>query len=123
MISGIGSCNAVVTTTPFQSTPFLLSPFTLSDKVEKCSAKFLAVCWFVRINFEVHRLRDGFSKSNALLLGQSLPTFIGHDLDKIGDGTLLNSCHLFQFVSLLLTYREVDLLFNVVLFLVFHSHL
>jgi hypothetical protein len=62
--------------------PASLSPFTFSDKVEKCSAKFLAVCWFVRINFEVHRFRDGFSKSNALLLGQSLPTFVGHNLDK-----------------------------------------
>ena len=41
------------------------------------------------IEFKVHRLRDGFSVSNALLLGQSLPAFIGHNLDKIGDGTVL----------------------------------
>jgi hypothetical protein len=59
------------------------------DKIENCSAQFLAVCWIVRVEFKVHRLRDGFSVSNALLLGQSLPAFIGHNLDKIGDGTVL----------------------------------
>ncbi len=69
--------------------PFLLWHFSLGDKTENCSAQFLAVCWIVRVEFKVHRLRDGFSVSNALLLGQSLPTFIGHNLDKIGDGTVL----------------------------------
>ena len=39
-------------------------------------------------------LRRRFARSasyvrNALLLSQSLPAFIGHNLDKIGDGTLL----------------------------------
>jgi hypothetical protein len=39
-------------------------------------------------------LRRGFGRcasyvSNALLLDQSLPAFIGHNLDKIGDGTVL----------------------------------
>jgi hypothetical protein len=46
--------------------PFLLSHFSLGDKIENCSAQFLAVCWFVRVDFKVHRIRDGFSVSNAL---------------------------------------------------------
>jgi hypothetical protein len=69
--------------------PFLLWHFSPGDKIENCSAQFLAVCWIVHVEFKVHRLRDGFSVSNALLLGQSLPAFIGHNLDKIGDGTVL----------------------------------
>ena len=48
--------------------PFLLSHFSPGDKFENCSAQFLAVCWIVRVEFKVHRLRDGFSVSNALLL-------------------------------------------------------
>src|SRR5260370_5344129 len=71
------------------TTSFLLSHFSPGDKIENCPAQFLAVCWIVHVDFKVHRLRDGFSVSNALLLGQSLPAFIGHDLDKIGYGTLL----------------------------------
>ena len=59
--------------------PFLLSHFSLGDKIENCSAQFLAVCWIVRVEFKVHRLRDGFSVSNTLLLGQSLPAFVGHN--------------------------------------------
>ena len=69
--------------------PFLLSHFSPRDKIENCSAQFLAVCWIVHVEFKIHRLRNGFSVSNALLLGQSLPAFIGHNLDKIGDGTVL----------------------------------
>ena len=69
--------------------PFLLSHFSPGDKVENCSAQFLAVCWIAHFQFKVHRIRDGFNVSNALLLDQSLPAFIGHNLDKIGDGTLL----------------------------------
>ena len=69
--------------------PFLFWHFCLGDKIEKCSAKFLAVCWIVRVHFKAHRIRDGFSVSNALLLSQSLPAFISHNLDKIGDGTVL----------------------------------
>jgi len=69
--------------------PFLLSHFSPGHKTENCPAQFLAVCWIVRVDFKLHRLRDGFSVSNALLLDQSLPAFIGHNLDKIGDGTLL----------------------------------
>ena len=61
----------------------------LGDKIEKCSAKFLAVCWIVRVDFKAHRIRDGFNIGNALLLGQSLPAFIGHNLDKIGNRTVL----------------------------------
>ena len=67
--------------------PFLLSYFSPGDKIENCSAQFLAVRWIVHVEFKVHRLRDGFSVSNPLLLGQSHPAFIGHDLDKIGEGT------------------------------------
>src|SRR3981081_4490186 len=67
------------------TTPFLLWHFSLGDKTENCSAQFLAVCWIVHVEFKVHRLRDGFSVSNPLLLSQSLPTFIGHNLDKIRD--------------------------------------
>jgi len=77
--------------------PFLLSSFSLGGKFENCSAQFLADFWIVHVKFKVQCLGNGFGVSNALLLGQSLPTLIGHDLDKIGDGTLLNSCHLFQF--------------------------
>ena len=69
--------------------PFLLWHFSPGDKIENCPAQFLAVCWIVHVEFKVHRLRDGFSVSNALLLDQSLSAFIGHNLDKIGDGTLL----------------------------------
>ena len=68
---------------------FLLWNFSPGDKIENCPAQFLAVCWIVRVEFKVHRLGDGFSVSNALLLGQSFPAFIGHNLDKIGEGTLL----------------------------------
>jgi len=64
-------------------TPFLLWHFSTGDKIENCSAQFLAVCWTVRIEFKVHRPGDGLSVSNALLLDQSLPAFIGHNLDKI----------------------------------------
>ena len=67
----------------------LLSHFSPGDKIENCSAQSLAVRWIVHVEFKLHRLRDGFSVSNALLLGQSLPAFIGHNLDKIGDGTVL----------------------------------
>ena len=59
--------------------PFLLWHFSLGDKTENCSAQFLAVCWIVHVQFKVHRLRDGFSVSNALLLDQSLPAFVGHN--------------------------------------------
>ena len=69
--------------------PFLLSHFSPGDKIENCSAQFLAVCWIAHVEFKVHRPRDGVSVSNALLLDQSLPAFIGHNLDQIGDGTLL----------------------------------
>src|SRR4029077_107376 len=48
--------------------PFLLWRFSPGDKIENCSAQFLAVCRTVRVEFKVHRLRDGFSVSNALLL-------------------------------------------------------
>ena len=65
--------------------PFLLSNFSPGDKIENCSAQFLAVRWIVHFQFKVHRLRDGFSVSNALLLDQSVPSFIGYNLDKIGE--------------------------------------
>ena len=52
--------------------PFLLSHFSPGDKIENCSAQFLAVCWIVRVEFKVHRLRDGFSVSNALVLKGSV---------------------------------------------------
>ena len=51
--------------------PFLLWHFSPGDKIENCPAQFLAVCWIVRVEFKVHRLRNGFSVSNALLLDQS----------------------------------------------------
>jgi hypothetical protein len=53
---------------------FLLWHFSPGDKIENRPAQFLAVCWIAHVEFKVHRLRDGFSVSNALLLGQSLPT-------------------------------------------------
>ena len=46
--------------------PFLLWHFSPCDKIENCPAQFLAVCWIVRVGFQVHRLRHGFSVSNAL---------------------------------------------------------
>ena len=48
--------------------PFLLWHFSPGDKIENCPAQFLAVCWIVHVEFKVHRLRDGFSVSNAPLL-------------------------------------------------------
>ena len=71
------------------TTPFLLWHFSPGDKIENCPAQFLAVCWIVRVEFKVQRPRDGLSVRDALLLGQSLPAFIGHNLDQIGDGTVL----------------------------------
>ena len=53
------------------ATPFLLWHFSPGDKIENCPAQFLAVCWIVHVEIKVHRLRDGFSVSNALLLDQS----------------------------------------------------
>src|SRR6476620_1817651 len=103
------------------SMPFLLSHFSPGEKIENCSAQFLAVCWIVRVEFKVQRPRDGLSVSNALLLDQSLPALIGHNLDQIGDGTLLQRGHLFEFVSLLLTHRQVELPFVLVLFEFWHS--
>jgi hypothetical protein len=80
------SCLAEREPENFNQAVFALA-FSPSDKIENCSAQFFAVCWVVHIEFKVHRLRDGFSVGNALLLDQSLPAFIGHNLDKIGDGT------------------------------------
>ena len=34
--------------------PFLLWHFSLGDKIENCSAQFLAVCWMVHVEFKVH---------------------------------------------------------------------
>ena len=48
--------------------PFLLWHFSPGDKIENCSAQFLAVCWIAHVEFKVHRLRDRFSVRNALLL-------------------------------------------------------
>src|SRR4030095_10881505 len=50
--------------------PFLFSHFSPGNKIENCSAQFLPVCWTVHVEFKLHRLRDGFSVSNALLLDQ-----------------------------------------------------
>ena len=50
--------------------PFCLGHFS-PDKIENCPAQFLAVCWIVPVDFKVHRLRDGFSVSNALLLARA----------------------------------------------------
>jgi hypothetical protein len=41
----------------------LLWHFSRSDKIENCPAQFLAVCWIVRVDFQVHCIRDGFSVS------------------------------------------------------------
>src|SRR4029450_9189851 len=94
--------------------------FSPGDEIENCAAQFLAVCWIVRVEFKVHRPRDGLSVSNALLLDQSLPAFIGHHLDQIGDGTLLQRCHLFQFVFVAPHDRQVELPFVLVLFGFWH---
>ena len=53
---------------------FLPSHFSLGDKIENCSAQFLAVCWIVHVEFKVRRLRDGFSVSggtNGLMCWQA----------------------------------------------------
>ena len=50
------------------TTPFLLWHFSPGDKIENCSAQFLAVCWIAHVEFKVRRLRDRFSVRNALLL-------------------------------------------------------
>ena len=50
------------------TTPFLLWHFSPGDKIENCSAQFLAVDWIAHVEFKVHRLRDRFSVRNALLL-------------------------------------------------------
>ena len=54
---------------------FLLSRFSPGHKIENCPAQFLAVCWIVHVQIKLLRLGHGFSVSNALLLGQSLPAF------------------------------------------------
>jgi hypothetical protein len=48
---------------------FLPSHFSLGDKIENCSAQFLALCWIVHVEFKVHRLRDGFSVSGGERMG------------------------------------------------------
>jgi hypothetical protein len=45
--------------------------FSPGDKIQNCPAQFLAICCIVHVQFKVHRLRHGFSVSNALLLNQS----------------------------------------------------
>src|SRR6266513_953984 len=85
----LGGCQRHQKTREISTMSFLLWHFSFGDKIENCPAQFLAVCWIVHVDFKVHRLRDGFSVSNALLLDQSPPAFIGHNLDKIGDGTVL----------------------------------
>jgi hypothetical protein len=52
--------------------------------LKRSPAQFLAVCWIVHVEFKLHRLRDGFSVSNVLLLGQSHPAFIGHSINRQG---------------------------------------
>src|SRR6266566_295922 len=49
--------------------PFLLWHFSPGDKIENCSAQFLAVCWIVHVDFKLHRLRDGFSVSGGERMG------------------------------------------------------
>ncbi len=49
--------------------PFLLSHFSPGDKIENCSAQFLAVCWIAHVEFKVHRLRHGFSVSGGERMG------------------------------------------------------
>ena len=60
--------------------PFLLWHFSSGDKIENCSAQFLAVCWIVHVEFEVHRLRDGFGVSYQRLRGLARRTGVGRDL-------------------------------------------
>jgi hypothetical protein len=60
----------------FSHQPLLLSQFSPGDKIRTAHA-ISPVCWIVHVEFKVHRPRDGLSVSNALLLGQSLPAFIG----------------------------------------------
>jgi hypothetical protein len=47
------------------TTPFLLSHFSPGDKIENCSAQFLAVCWIVRVEFKVHRPPAGRQKPGS----------------------------------------------------------
>ena len=68
--------------------PCLIWHFSAGDKIENCPAQFFAIYWIVHVEFKFHRVRDGFSVGDALLLCQSLPAFISHNLDKIGDGTV-----------------------------------
>jgi len=42
------------------TTPFLLWHFSPGDKIENCSAQFLAVRWIVGVEFNVHRPRHAY---------------------------------------------------------------
>src|SRR4029453_4058853 len=96
--------------------PFCFGIFLPATRSRTARRNFSRSAGLSMSRFKLHRLRDGFSVSNALLFGQSLPAFIGHNLDKIGDGTVLYRSHLFQFVSLLITHRQVELCLILVLF-------
>jgi len=41
----------------FSHALFCFRIFLPANKIENCSAQFLAVCWIVRVEFKVHRLR------------------------------------------------------------------
>jgi len=77
--------------------PFLVRHFSPGDKIENCPAQFLAVCSIVRVEFKGHRLRHGFSVSNALLLGQSLSdcfaVFVAIRQLAIRDGDLVKQAY------------------------------
>ena len=47
-----------------QFMPFLLWYFSPGDKIENCPAKFLAVCWIVRVEFK-DRLDKSFSTTQG----------------------------------------------------------
>jgi len=64
----------------------LLWHFSPGDKIENCSAQLLAVCWIVRVEFKVHRLCDGVSVGNALLLGMKRFGDVEIDITEVKGG-------------------------------------
>ena len=68
--------------------PFCFGIFLPATRSRIARRNFSRSAGLSASSLKVHRFRDGFSVSNALLLSQSLPAFIGHNLDKIGEGTV-----------------------------------
>jgi hypothetical protein len=105
------------------TTLFLLWHFSPGEKIQNCSAQFLSVCRIVHVQFKVHRIRDGFSVATPCCSANrsqrsSAITSIRLERERFSKDAICSSLF-----SLLLTHRQVELCFVVVLFGFCHSQL